>query len=63
MQVITHTVTEPNGKVTKQSSMEKLSFAAPFEINDKTPKNQLYTINKWNEMRQRLLDLGEMEPK
>lgn len=60
---ITWTVTEPDGRVTVQSNRKKIPFVQEFEVTDKTPKNQLFTIEMWNKMRQRLLELGEMEPK
>lgn len=41
----------------------QLAYREAFEFNDKTPKAQLVTIESFNEMRLRLLELGEMKQK
>lgn len=40
---------------------EKMPHIAPLPITNKTTKGQLPVINNYNRMRQRLIDLGEME--
>ena len=42
---------------------EKLIFRPMIEIDAKTSKAQVNFITGWNEMRNRLLELGEMEEK
>lgn len=46
-----------------QVGTTKMPFCAPFEVTEKTPKGQLYTIETWNAMRQCLIENGLMEPK
>jgi hypothetical protein len=52
-----------NGEVKVVSSRPKLAHRPPFDINDKMPKNQVPFASGWNEMRERLILLGEMESK
>jgi hypothetical protein len=60
---------ETSGGQPKQRSVPndagraQLAYRAAFEIKDNTPKAQLVTIESFNEMRQRLLDTGEMKSK
>lgn len=61
MSEVTWTVSEPNGEMKKVSSKPKLSFRPAFKVNDKTPETQVAGANIFNEMRQRLIELGEME--
>lgn len=60
---VSWTVTEPNGAVKVISNRPKLLHRPPFDINDKMPKNQVPFAEGWNEMRERLILLGEMESK
>jgi hypothetical protein len=57
------TVTEASGEVKTTSDRKKLAYRQAFEITEKTPKGQAAGASSFNEMRQRLLDLGEMESK
>lgn len=57
------TVTERSGETKKTSSKPKLAYRPAFKVSDKTPESQVAGANSFNEMRQRLLDLGEMESK
>jgi hypothetical protein len=50
-----------SGETTVVSNRPKLAHRPPFEIN-KMPKNQIPFAEGWNEMRERLILLGEMEP-
>ncbi len=61
MEDVTWTVTEPNGKVTKQG--KKMAHKAPFEITEKTAKAQIPVMEGWNSMRQCLIENGLMEEK
>lgn len=46
-----------------ESNRPKLAYRPAFKISDKTPESQVAGAKSFNEMRQRLLDLGEMETK
>lgn len=63
MNEVTWTVTEANGQVKTVGKIEQLPYLEAFEVTDKTPKAQLVTINGWNSMRARLIELGEMKAK
>lgn len=63
MNEITWTVTEPSGEVKVTGKRVQLSYQEALEVNDKTPKSQLPFIQGWNEMRARLIELGEMKQK
>lgn len=60
---VTWTVTERSGEVKVTSNRPKLAYRPAFEINDKTTKGQAAGAASFNEMRERLLLLGEMEEK
>lgn len=63
MDEVTWTVTEASGDVTVTGKRSQLTYREPFEITDKTPKGQIPVIEGWNEMRTRLIELGEMKLK
>lgn len=63
MSETTWTVTTPNGEVVTTTQRKKLAYRPPLPISDKTPKNQVQGAESYNEMRKRLLLLGEMESK
>lgn len=64
MEEVVWKVTQPNGKVEVTGpGRGKLHFVPPLEITEKTPKSQYYSIETWNMMRTRLIELGEMESK
>ena len=52
---------EPNEPKVIEPKREKLKHRKVLEITTKTTSGQLPIINGWNEMRERLLELGEME--
>ena len=54
---------EPNEPKAKEPIVkrEKLKHRKVLEITNRTTSGQLPIINGWNEMRERLLELGEME--
>ena len=63
MSEVTWTVTAPNGEVKVTSNRKKLKYRDAFEIKETASKGQAAGAASFNEMRQRLLDLGEMETK
>ena len=48
-------------EVQTQVNREKLKHQPVLEISDKSSKIQPSLIRGWNEMRERLLEMGEME--
>lgn len=63
MDKITWTVTEPNGDKKVVSEREPLPYREPVEITGKMSKGQEAFAQGYNEMRERLLELGEMKAK
>lgn len=63
MDPITWTVTEQSGEVKTTGKRSQLVYREAFEITDRTAKGQIPVIEGWNEMRARLLELGEMKSK
>lgn len=57
------TVGERSGEVKTTTNRKKLAFRPAYSVTKDTPKNQVAPSNSFNEMRQRLLDIGEMESK
>lgn len=57
----TWTVTEPSGQKKVVSNRKPLPYRPAFEITDKMPKGQMTSAQWFNEMRERLLEIGEME--
>lgn len=45
-----------------KEKLEPLKHRPSLEITEKTTKGQIPVIEGWNEMRERLLRTGEMEP-
>lgn len=54
---------QPERVIKNDAGRKQLPYVEAFKFDDKTPKGQLATINGWNAMRQRLLEIGEMENK
>lgn len=63
MTEVTWTVTTPSGEVKRSSGNPKIEHYPAYAIDEKTPKGQVLGAKRFNAMRQRLLDLGEMESK
>lgn len=57
------TIGERTGEVTEGSNRKQLPYREELEIADKMPKGQIAFAHGWNEMRKRLLELGEMKSK
>lgn len=62
-QPVTWTVTEASGEVKKVSSLKPLPYRDEVEVTDKMPKGQIAFAEGWNDMRARLILLGEMKSK
>jgi len=63
MNEVTWTVTEPNGAVKMVGKQVQLPHYDAFEITKDTTKEMKVTIDRWNLMRQSLLDNGLMKSK
>lgn len=61
MEKIEWTVTTPDGVTT--STRPKMKHVTAQEESDKMSKAQLSWVRIWNEMRGRLIEIGEMEAK
>lgn len=57
------TVGERSGEVKKTSGKPKIEHYPAYAIDEKTAKGQVLGAQRFNIMRQRLLDVGEMESK
>lgn len=55
------TVGERSGDV--KTNRKKLTYRPAFKVTKDTPETQVAGANSFNEMRERLLELGEMESK
>lgn len=62
-QEITWTVTEPSGKVITTKTTEKIPHYIEVKITKTMDDNTKAWYEKFNIMRNRLLELGEMESK
>lgn len=54
---------QPKRALKVDAGRKQLVYREAFKFDEKTPKAQLVTIESFNEMRQRLLDTGEMASK
>lgn len=62
-QPVTWTVTEASGEVKKVSGLAPLQYRDQVEVTNKMPDGQIAFAKGWNEMRERLILLGEMKSK
>lgn len=63
MEKIEWTVTEPNGEAKVVSNRKQLSYREEIEIDKDMAKGTKIFAEQYNEMRQRLIELGEMKSK
>lgn len=63
MSEVTWTVTAPSGEVKRVTVNQKLEHIPAMRIPEKATGAQVTGATNFNKMRQRLLDLGEMESK